>query len=823
MKLDWGESGPKYETIIILSLVTLACFLTYYFHFVLKTGIIFTHFYYIPIILSAIWWKRKGLWVPFFLAGVLFFTDYINPIKADPWVDDFFRALIFISVSVITVILSERLEKSHLMIENSEERFRSVVESAIDGIITTDMSGNVVFVNESFHNIFGYSEDDILGKHVKKFMPPRYREKFVNQLKHFQKTGEHRLIGRTFESVGLRKDGTEFPFEMSITIWEVGNEQFTTSILRDITYRKGAEKTRAILSAIIENSDDAIIGQDVNGNILSWNKGAEMIYGYKASEVIGKSISIIYLPKSDEQRQIWDTINRGERIDHYETKRVTKKGDIIDIFLTVSAIKDSNGDLTGVSSIARDITREKKAEKALAESEAQLTLVTANMADVICQASVDGSYIYVSPSVKSVLGYEPMEMIGKSMFEFVHPGDLDAVKSCMQDAVGKCMTQSVQYRYIRADGSYVWLGTIGTPLFNKKGEINGFVCNSRDITHQKNAEDALRESEEKFRTLIESAKDPISVVDENGIIYLINKAGAHELNMEPPDLLGSSLWDVFPETAEKQIKLVRKVFKTGEGLEVVMPVQYDKFERWYSTSLQPLWGPGNKVQNVQIIARDITDLKGTQMKLEQALYDKDMLMKEIYHRVKNNLMVISSLLNLQSHYIKDEAAKGIFKESQDRAHSMALIHERLYRSTDLKHMDFGDYIRTLSMDLFRTYVSDPSRINLEMEVEDIMIDINTAIPLGLIVNELLSNSMKHAFPGDKSGVIKVKFNKDGDNCILEVSDTGVGFPPELQLDKTDSLGLQLVNNLISQINGELKLKRSPGTTFCIIFKEKKVI
>jgi len=190
--------------------------------------------------------------------------------------------------------------------------------------------------------------------------------------------------------------------------------------------------------------------------------------------------------------------------------------------------------------------------------------------------------------------------------------------------------------------------------------------------------------------------------------------------------------------------------------------------------------------------------------------------------VKNNLMVISSLLNLQSSYIKDEEAKGIFKESQNRAHSMALIHERLYRSTDLKHMDFGDYIRTLSMDLFRTYVADPSRIKLEMDVEDIMIDINTAIPLGLILNELVSNSMKHAFPGENSGEIKVKFNKKGDKCILEVNDTGVGFPPDLELDKTKSLGLQLVHNLTQQINGKLELKRSPGTRFRIIFKEKRL-
>ena len=515
-------------------------------------------------------------------------------------------------------------------------------------------------------------------------------------------------------------------------------------------------------------------------------------------------------------------MGHGEKIDHYQTKRVTKEGTIIDISLTISPIKDSNGNIIGASSIARNITREKKAENALAKSEAQLSLVTSNMADIICQTNKDGIYIYVSPSAKSVLGYKPMEMIGKSMFDFVHPDDVDSVMSCMNDAVGKCIAQSVQYRYMKADGSYVWLGTKGTPISSEEGVIKGFVCNSRDITQQKNAEDALRDSEEKYRTLIESAKDPISVVDENGIFLMINKEGARSLNQEPPYFLGRSLRDFFPESAEKQIELIQKVFATGEGVEIEMPIKYNEMEKWYSVSIQPLYGPDNRIHSVHVISRDITDIKETQIKLEQALKDKDMLMKEIYHRVKNNLMVISSLLNLQSRYIKDEEARGIFKESQERAHSMALIHERLYRSTDLKHIDFGDYIRTLAMDLFRTYVADPARVQLELEVEDVMIDINTAIPLGLIINELVSNSMKHAFPNTKSGEIRVEFKEDRNNCVLEVSDTGVGFPSDIELGKTDSLGLQLVTSLTQQINGELELERSPGTTFRIIFKEKKV-
>lgn len=308
-------SRSKYETFMVLALIGLSCILTYYFHFVLRTTVIFTHFYYIPIILAAVWWKRKGLWVPIFLAVMLILVSFISPIETDYIYYDLFRSAIFISVSVITVILSERIEKSQKSLKTSEESFRSVVESAIDGIITTDMSSKVVFANKSFLKIFQYPEDEVLGESVKKFIPTRLRDKYDQQMEQFRRTGKRQLIG-TFESVGLRKDGKEFPFEISINNWEVDGQIFTTSIIRDISYRKNAEKTSAILSAIVESSAESIIGMDLKGKVLSWNKGAEQTYGYQAHEVLGKSGSLIFLPDSNELNKILEIIGSGDKIDH---------------------------------------------------------------------------------------------------------------------------------------------------------------------------------------------------------------------------------------------------------------------------------------------------------------------------------------------------------------------------------------------------------------------------------------------------------------------------------------------------------------------------
>jgi two-component sensor histidine kinase/CheY-like chemotaxis protein len=260
---------------------------------------------------------------------------------------------------------------------------------------------------------------------------------------------------------------------------------------------------------------------------------------------------------------------------------------------------------------------------------------------------------------------------------------------------------------------------------------------------------------------------------------------------------------------------------------------------------------------------ELAELKKSKKQLQKALKEKEMLLKEIHHRVKNNLMIISSLLELQSHYINDEKDFDFFRENKNRAYSMALIHERLYRSNNLKMIDFEDYIRKLAVDLFGVYAIDPDQIKLIFDVEDIMLDVNTAIPLGLIINELLTNSLKYAFPMNvnrgpanekfanpktvgrepeneklsslvtkdhgntdgalesPSGINNITINliKNDDEFTLMVKDNGIGFPEGMDFKNTNSMGLELVNSLTKQIGGIIELDNVDGTEFKITFKE----
>jgi PAS domain S-box-containing protein len=314
-------------------------------------------------------------------------------------------------------------------------------------------------------------------------------------------------------------------------------------------------------------------------------------------------------------------------------------------------------------------------------------------------------------------------------------------------------------------------------------------------------------------------QDVFYQTDLEGKITEISPSIERYSKFKPSELIGNPVELVYLDPEDREF-LLNAIQDKGEVADYeVTLVNKDKTQFFVSVNAHYLLNSQNQPIGVEGSLRDITDRKKMELELRKSLEEKEMLVKEIHHRVKNNLMVISSLLNLQSRYIKDKKALSMFKESQNRAKSMALIHERLYRSTDLKSIDFGDYLRTLATDLYRTYVPEPSRIELDMNVEKVMIDINTAIPLGLIVNELLSNSMKHAFPGKREGEINLEFGITDDEFVLVVGDNGIGFPEDLEFQNTSSLGLQLVNTLTRQISGIIELDTTNGTLFSIKFKE----
>ena len=349
-----------------------------------------------------------------------------------------------------------------------------------------------------------------------------------------------------------------------------------------------------------------------------------------------------------------------------------------------------------------------------------------------------------------------------------------------------------------------------------------------EIHRRKEILKSLHVSESAYRTIFENTGTATLIIDGDNIISLANTEFQKLSGYSKQELEGKKPWTDFvvSEDLEGMIKQNQRRLTKSES----DPKNYefrllDRAGNVKNIYVVAVIIPGSNNSLISLL--DVTDSKIAEAKIKKSLKEKETLLKEIHHRVKNNLTVISSLLNLQSQYIKDKDDLMMFMESQSRAKSMALIHQRLYDSSDLKSINFGDYIRTLANEMFQTYVYDPSTVKLNLMVEDIMLDVNTAIPLGLILNELLTNSMKYAFPseglnginGQINGNINVNLSTNNGNYTMIVEDDGVGFPDDVDMENTDSLGLQLINSLTDQIDGDIIFNRTNGTSFTIKFSE----
>ena len=314
--------------------------------------------------------------------------------------------------------------------------------------------------------------------------------------------------------------------------------------------------------------------------------------------------------------------------------------------------------------------------------------------------------------------------------------------------------------------------------------------------------------------IIENMGDSVIVLDGQNRIIDMNPSAQALISRPASELLGHFLEDVWPEQSF-QIELIDE--KTGKGKEIVLAQKSG--QRTYDMRISSLSDWRGRILSRIVVFRDITDRKRAEERIKQSLEEKEVLLREIHHRVKNNLQVISSLLNLQSAYVDDCQYREMFKESQNRVKSMSLIHEKLYQSENLANIDFEEYIRALTNGLIHSYGINTHKISLNVEVDNVSLGIDTAIPCGLVINELVSNSLKHAFP-DGKGEILVSLHSNNGITELIVKDNGVGIPEDIHIKNTTSLGLRLVCILAQdQLNGNITLMRTNGTEFCITFGE----
>jgi len=364
----------------------------------------------------------------------------------------------------------------------------------------------------------------------------------------------------------------------------------------------------------------------------------------------------------------------------------------------------------------------------------------------------------------------------------------------------------------------------GVRYSEKEQDILRFVSGQVAMAiRRKQDEETLQERERFLSSVFDSIQDGISVLDLEMRILRVNRVMTDWYAHVTP-LEGKKCYEAYQGRDRIcEICPTSQALETGKAAYTVRPRTGPRGEvtGWLDLFSFPLVDRSSgRIFGVIEYVRDITDRKKAEEALKASLQEKEVLLREIHHRVKNNMQVISSLLNLQAHHVGGEALKEAIQASQRRIHSMSLVHEKLYMAANLARIEFGEYMRSLAGQLIKAFNPDPSRIRLNVEAEAVFLNINTAVPCGLIVNELVSNAVKHAFPGTRRGRIDIGLKRAGENrFLLTVRDDGVGIPETVDFRASQTLGLQIVTTLISQVDGEIELVRNQGSEFRLLFRE----
>ena len=460
-------------------------------------------------------------------------------------------------------------------------------------------------------------------------------------------------------------------------------------------------------------------------------------------------------------------------------------------------------------------------EQALRKSEERFRQVVESAPNAMVMIGPTGLIEMINAQTERLFGYDRSELLGKPIETLVperfrrnHP----ALRTAFFAAPNARPMGAGRDLYgLKKDGSEFPVEIGLNPIETDEGTkvLSAIV----DISGRKRLE-------ERFRQVVESAPNAMVMIGPAGQIEMINAQTERLFGYDRSELLGRPIETLVPERFRRNHPDLRTAFfagplarPMGAGRDLY-GLRKDGSEFPVEIGLNPIeTDEGTKVLSAIV---DISDRKQKEQRIHAALKEKDILLGEIHHRVKNNLQVVNSLLDLQVDRITDPAALSMLRESQNRIKSMALIHQTLYESKDFVEADFSNFLDTMVPTLVSSYSVDSERIALSIEASEVLLSIHTAIPCGLVVNELISNALKHGFPGDLEGEIKITLaHETDDHAILSVSDNGVGIPEELDLAQTGTLGLQMVSLLADQLGGTITIRRANPTRFVLRFPVRR--
>ena len=744
--------------------------------------------------------------------------------------------------------ISKNIEADQLL-RQSELKHRLLFSEANDAIMIFK-GMNMVDCNEKTLSMFkSPSYVEIAKKKLHELMPEKQPNGEDSLLKyHYYIQQALKGVSQFFYWKHSNVNGTQFDSEVSINSFTVEADVFLQIIVRDITLRKIAEeqKNQSIKSyfEIFNSSSDLIFIVNNQGKVIDVNQSVLNEYDSPKPEIIGVAfdqLGYLQIDKDDDFQKIGKTWSGEQQKFNWLCK--TKNGKKIPLEMILH-----HGTYFGKEVIianGRDISERLDYENTLKESEARFRTLASHAPIGIFLTNQKGDVVYVNDKLKELSLYPSFDGFMNNWLSKVHDNDKERVLKQI-NLKEQENNQQYEYRIIPKKGDEKWVKVQVNLLKSLSGEIIGRVGTVEDITKKIQSAKLLKDSEKNYRKLVEILPDSIILHNERSIEYLNPKAQSFlqiSIGASISTLISSGRKDqiriaISEAINGKQSPFFESQIKTGDRVTDIeicaVPFTYNQQpvaklvihditsrkraekEKLRAEFAEKTTKHLKKEIDEKTAAEE--DLKQAEENLKENIHQKEVLLKEVHHRVKNNLQVISSILNLQRGYIQDEGTLNIVRECQDRIKSMAFIHENLYQSVDLAEINFPEYLQNLCNNLKYSYMTPDRNISLDFDFEDISLSLDSAIPCGLIVNELVSNCFKYAFKDSKRGDIKISLAKKNNKTILIVHDSGIGLPKDLNIETNDSLGLQLVLTLVDQIDGKIKYEYTNGSKFTINFK-----
>ena len=764
-------------------------------------------------------------------------------------------------------------KKAEEDLRRSEERFRSLIDQAADAIFVHDFNGRFLEVNQQACNALGYTRDELLSMSVSDVDPDAVhrgdRSKFWPNLP------------TTFEARNRRKDGEIFPVEIRLGPIDYGETKVVLAVVRDISDRKKAEdalrETEKRLDLALKGANLGIWDWNIETGKQVFNERWAEMLGYSLDEIDPETLSWEKLVHPDDFQTAWERMRKhldGDEASYEMEQRLRTKSGEWKWVLSRAKIteRDEDGRPSRVTGTHLDITDRKGMERSLRESENQLSKVIESISDGFFALDANLVVTYFNKAAEALLGRKREDVIDRQLFE------------AFPEAKGSIFEENYT-KALREKTHLVFETYFGTKPYENWYEVrvypfdDGISVYFQVTTERKKAEEELRKSNRALMALGNCSEALASIADEsqllNEICRVVVEVAGYRLAwvgyVESDDLrtvrpVAQSGYNegyvdklnITSADVEQGRGPVGTAIRTGMSTLVRNTCADPRFEPWKTDALKrgyascialPLIAQGEAFGAITIYApepeafddeetrflerlagnlsfgiqalREREKNKRAEAQIKASLMEKEVLLREIHHRVKNNLAVMQSMLRLQSRYAQSTEFSRMLEDAQNRIMSMALAHELLYQSENLTYVNVGQYVGKLVHHLVASLSEVGGRVKITNEIQNVNLGIDIAIPLGFILTELISNCLKHAFPEERRGEISVSLQTVGDKEFeLKVHDDGAGMAADIDTEHPSAMGLDLVRIFVSQLSGTMEILREKGTDVRIRFRER---